>query len=348
MRGFIEKSFIMLFCLYNTYKINSTIDLVFYFLLSLIISLVLDLLSNKKQKIIVYFLFLIMCFSNSLFIFYLPLILYNMYLDFSIYTFFAIPIILIEFSPINLFIAIISIYLSIMTKKFNTILDENRITRDGLKEDAIYLGKYNEQLKIDREKNIHIAILTERNRIARELHDSIGHSISSSILQVEALKIVSTENNIVKNLNILQETLKNGMDDIRKSIHNLYNESLDLESEIQKLCSEIPTIDVELIFKLENELSYELKFDILSVIKEAITNCAKHSNATELKISLLSQPKFYSIIIKDNGSNFSETNPLSTKGIGLASMNEIARKYKGFLNYKFDEGFRIHLTLMKG
>jgi signal transduction histidine kinase len=123
----------------------------------------------------------------------------------------------------------ISLYLSIIRKKFNIFLIENKTVRDELKEDAIYLKKYNEQLKIDREKNIHIAVLTERNRIARELHDSIGHGISSSILQVEALKTIS-DKNMMEGLNLLQKTLDNGMSDIRNSIHNLYKESLDLEN----------------------------------------------------------------------------------------------------------------------
>lgn len=270
-----------------------------------------------------------------------------MYLDFNIYTFLAMPLILMDFSIINLIVAAISVYLSIMAKMFNKFIDENKAVRDELKEDAIYLKKYNEQLKIDREKNIHIAILTERNRIARELHDSIGHSISSSILQVEALKVSS--NNIMKEgLDLLQNTLNNGMNNIRNSIHNLYNESLDLENRIENLCREMPAIEVELIYKLEDNLSYDLKFDILSIIREAITNCVKHSNATELKISLLNQPKFYSIIIKDNGDKFNNADNLLTKGIGLLSMDEIANKYKGFLNYEFDNGFKIHLTLMKG
>lgn len=347
MRKFIEKSFIVLFCLYNTYKINPTRDLVFYFLISLIISLALDLFQPRKIKFFLYFVFLILYLYDPLFIYYLPLILYNMYLDFNIYSFFIIPIILRDFSVINLLVSCISVYLSVMTKKFNIFLNQNKMVRDELKEDAIYLKKYNEQLKIDREKNIHIAILTERNRIARELHDSIGHAISSSILQVEALKIVS-DNTIIEGLDLLQNTLNNGMNDIRKSIHNLYNESLDLRSRIESLCSEVPTIDVQLIYKLEDDLSYDLKFDILSIIREAITNCVKHSNATELKINLLSQPKFYSIIVKDNGSKFNKKDNLLTKGIGLLSMNEIATKYNGFLNYEFDNGFKIHLTLMKG
>lgn len=348
MRRFMEKSFIMVFCLYNAYNVNPSMDLVFYFLLSIVISLALDLFQNNKLKSAIYLIFIIICLVDSLFVYYLPLILYNMYLDFKTYAFFPIPIVFISFSAINLLISLLSIYLASKMDIYSILLNEYKVTRDRLKEDTLYLKKYNEQLKIDKEKNIHIAILTERNRIARELHDSIGHAISSSILQVEALKITSDDNRNIESLDILQGTLENGMDDIRKSIHNLYNESLELESQIEKLCNDTPNLDIEIDYKIEDKLSYDLKFDILSIVKEGITNCVKHSNASKLKISLLSQPKFHSIIIKDNGTKFDEKSSLLSKGIGLSSMGEIANKYNGFLNYEFDEGFKVHLTLMKG
>ena len=348
MRRFVEKLLIILFCLYNTYKINPDKNLAFYFLISFILSLLLDLLHTKKRRIFLYILFIVLCFLDNVFILHLPLILYNIYLDFGIYTILATPLILM-ISPItNLMISIISVYFSIMSKKHKLLLAENKTVRDKLTEDNIYLKKYNEQLKIDKEKNIQIAILTERNRIARELHDSIGHAISSSILQLEALKIISNENAIISGLNTLQNTLSNGMEDIRKNIHNLYSESLELKSQIEKLCREIPNIDTEIIYNLEDDLDYNLKFDILSIVKEAITNCIKHSNATKLKITLLSQPKFYSIVIKDNGSIFDENVFKSSKGIGLMSMEDIVKKHNGFLNYKFENGFQLHLTLMKG
>lgn len=347
MRKFIEKLFISLACLYNIYRVDSAIDFVLYFLVSIIISLAVDLISERKYRIVVYFVFMALCLYNDLFIFYLPVILYNMYIDLNTYTVLILPIIFTRFAINNLALSIISIYLAAMAKKYNMLLEENKIVRDELKEDTLTLEKYNRQLRIDREKNIHIAILTERNRIARRLHDSIGHAISSSILQVEALKIVSNDENFVEELTILQNTLSSGMDDIRRSIHNLYNESLDLEREVERLCSGMPSIEVRLLYRIDHNLSYDLKFDILSVVKEAMTNCVKHSNATRLKISLIEHPKFYSIVIEDNGSKVPH-DPMTTRGIGLSSMSEIAGKYNGFLNYKFDNGFKVHLTLMKG
>lgn len=347
VRRALEKSIIISLCLYNALRMNSTEDLVFILLICLIFSVLLDLLYDKKLKISIYVLFLIASLYNNLFILFVPLILYNSVVELKTYSLLYLFLLLIKISPLNILISMLSMYLSIKTYEHNNLLEESKITRDELREDTISLKRFNEQLRIDRDKNIQIAILTERNRIARELHDSIGHAISSSILQVEALKIIS-DNKIEDSLNLLQNTLQNGMNDIRRSIHNLYNESFDLRAKIQGLCDEIHSIDFKLNYRIDNEMDYDLKYDIFSVVREAVTNTVKHSNATEVKIDLLNQVKFYSIIIEDNGTLFDKDIDSLNKGIGLISMNEIANKYNGFLKYSYDNGFRIRLVLMKG
>lgn len=347
MRSIIEKFIVLIFCFYNSYIYNQGTDIVILFLFSIIFSIVLDLLSNKKHKYIVYIVFVFLSISNHDFLIYLPLILYNVYIDFKDFTIVFFPLLLINPNFLTIILAISSIYFSYSTDAFNRLLVANKKTRDSLVEDTLYLEKYNEQLKVDKAKNIHIAILTERNRIARELHDSIGHSLSSGILQVEALKVISNENS-KEALDTLQDTLTNGMEDIRKSIHNLYKESLDLESKIYELSKAFPELNLELNYKIYSKLDYELNFDILTIVSESITNSAKHSNANKIKVNLLEQNKFYSISIHDNGKNFDEKENIFAKGIGLSSMREIAHKYKGIFNYKFEKGFKIHITLMKG
>lgn len=249
-----------------------------------------------------------------------------------------------DFSPLILIGFLLSLYFAHTTNTLETVVLDYRFMRDSLKEDTLFLKKYNEQIILDREKNIHIAVLTERNRIAREIHDSIGHAISSSILQVKALKILgdkSLEDPLIQ----LQNTLNNGMEDIRSSLQGLRDESFDLENKIHTLIQEVPNIHVEFLYNIQEDLDYNLKFDILSIIKEAITNTVKHSDAQYLKINLISQPKFYSIIIEDNGTLAPD---FYNKGIGLDYIRETADKYEGLFNYKFENGFKIHITLMKG
>ncbi len=344
MRKLIEKSIIASFSLFITYKLSLDVDLVFYFLIAIVISMALDLLTNKKHKYIIYIGFIALVFYDNTFLSYLPLIFYNSYMDFKLYSIFFLSLIFIDFNIEILVLSVLSLYLSESTNRIESIIRESRGVRDNLREDALYLKKYNDQLVIDKEKNIHIAILTERNRIAREIHDSIGHTISSSILQVKALKI-NSEEELEEPLDLLQNTLSNGMDNIRKSLKGLRDESLDLKSRIEVLIDEVPNLNIGLLYNIDDELGYNLKFDILSLVKEAITNTVKHSNATSINISLFSQPSFYSIIIEDNGDSLPN---FENKGIGLDYMNETANKYNGLFNYKFEDGFKIHITLMKG
>ena len=344
MRRFIEKSIVAILSLYSTYKFIEGLDFVVFFLISIVISIALDLVNHKKYRNILYVLFVGLVFYNNTFLYYLPLIFYNLYLDFKYYSLFSLTLLLIDFSPIILIISFISLYFSHSTYTVENIVLEYRIMRDSLKEDTLFLKKYNEQLTLDREKNIHIAILTERNRIAREIHDSIGHAISSSILQVKAMKITGPKN-LEEPLDQLQNTLNNGMNDIRKSLHGLRDESLDLESRIENLIDEIPHMTVEFLYNIDEELDYNLKFDMLSIVKEAITNTVKHSDANYLKITMIGQPKFYSIIVEDNGMKEPD---YYHKGIGLDYIRETANKYDGLFNYKYSNGFKIHITLMKG
>ena len=347
MRLFLEKFLITLFCLYHSYSINQTRDIVFLFLSSIIFSLFLDLAYKKDYRLVIYLAYSLMCFWDKDYVLYMPLIIYHIYLDLKSYT--AIPLILLLplLSPFTLITGLLSLYLSASRDNYHKLLDASTFTHNSLIEDKFQLRNYNEQLEKDTAKSIHIGILTERNRISRELHDSIGHVISSSILQVEALKVLSEEKNLSP-LNMLQNTLDNGMGDIRNSIHNLYADSLDLRAKIHALGEEFPKLKVALTYQISSDLSYDLKFDILSVVKEIITNCTKHSNSNTLVLTLLEQPSFYALIAKDNGSDFTSHRECLNSGMGLFSMKEIADKYGGSFNYEFDSGFKIHMILMKG
>ena len=247
----------------------------------------------------------------------------------------------------TLFTSILSAYLSLKNREYQKLVLENKKTRDSLKEDTIQLKTYNRQLIVEKEKDIEIAILKERNRISKELHESVGHLVSSSILQVEALSLIADSignETLINGLNILQDRLSDGMKDIRYSIHNLHSQSLDLEKQIENIIEEYPNITIFFKYDIRDDLNYSLKFDILSIVKEAIINTNKHSNAKSMHIDIMEQPKFITISIKDNGTM---ANSNITTGIGLIKMQEIASKYKGFMNYKFDNGFVLHITLMK-
>lgn len=74
------------------------------------------------------------------------------------------------------------------------------------------------------EKNMEIAVLKERNRIAREIHDSVGHTLSAALLQLKALWMTAPEA-MRPRIEVLTEQMSKGMEDIRKSLHNLHSQS---------------------------------------------------------------------------------------------------------------------------
>lgn len=348
MRSLIEKFIITLLASYSLYLYNPSQNPIVYVLVSLALSLLLDLFKNTKYKSLIYLAFIVLIFYNKYFLFLAPLIFYNLS-----YKYKSLSIILTMFflqttGVFTSFISLLAIYLSSRRDEYKRMVRENKMVRDNLKEDTISLKAYNQQLIRERDKDVEIAILKERNRISKELHDSVGHLVSSSILQVEALTLVTGSSNeeISKGLDLLQERLRSGMKEIRQSIHNIHSRSLDLKKQIINTIEEYPNLNIKLNYNIREKLEYELKFDILSIVRETIINTSKHSSGDSMVINILEQPKFFSLNIKDNGKNL--TNNIEKTGIGLMAIEELAYKYKGFVNYNLDKGFNIHITLMKG
>ncbi len=205
----------------------------------------------------------------------------------------------------------------------------------------------NAELEIlnSKNKDIEIAILSERNRISREIHDSVGHTISGAIIQVEAMR--NKEDKLLdKQIDALQKNLKSGMADIRSCLHALHDESIDLELAIKEILNN-SKINFDLNYKINSEFTYQVKYNIISIIKEAIANSLKHSNASKIKISLIEMPKHLNINIEDNGKNISKNNRELCAGLGFISFNEFAKNHNGRFKYNFENGLKLMFLLDK-
>ncbi len=202
------------------------------------------------------------------------------------------------------------------------------------------------KLAEERSKDVEIAILSERNRISKELHDSIGHTISGAIIQTEAIKLLSNEN-LKPQIDKLQENLKSGMGDIRATLHKIHDDSLDLKLKINEVAKNNTKLKYLINYKISSQLSYEAKSGIISLVKEAISNTLRHSDASSIKIELIEMPKHISIMIVDNGSVDVKSKQNFKKGIGLISFDEFAKKYDGRFKIDFDNGTKLMFLLNK-
>lgn len=202
---------------------------------------------------------------------------------------------------------------------------------------------------------IYAATLKERNRIAREIHDNVGHLLSRSILITGAAKAINASDALSPVLNDLDHSLNQAMTSIRTSVHDLHDESLNLKEAAESLTSDFTFCPVTLNYDMGFEVPREIKYCFISIVKEALSNVARHSNATLVQITMREHPALYQLCIEDNGTleeglSFSENNRealFSSRGIGLSNMNDRLKILNGNLQITIQKGFRLFITIPK-
>lgn len=334
--------------------------------ISLIIVITLSCLctyfENRKIYITAMILFTILSIFFPFLIFFLPLIIYDIFYtkDWKYGVITLVPIIINHtfFNSYILFLIailmVLSYFLKHKTSKNKRLLQEYYTYRDSAKEMEILLEEKNYKLLENQDNEIHMATLNERNRISKEIHDNIGHLISRSLIQIGALFTISKEEKIRKELELLQGSLSEGMDSIRSSIHNLHDESIDLYAAIDSLVKEFSFCSISLDYNIQTTPPLNLKYFFITTIKEALANIMKHSNATNVSIVLTEHPIMYQLIIYDNGvlsksesSKIDEFNRNISKneGMGLRSIVERVQGFDGIIKISGDQGFKIFITI---
>ena len=221
--------------------------------------------------------------------------------------------------------------------------------RDASMEHDMLMEQMNHQLIEKQNAQIYNATLKERNRIAREIHDNVGHMITRSILQVGAIGVINTDEKLKAPIADLKSTLDTAMDSMRKSVHDLYDESVDLHQALAKLKPTDSAFAFSLEYDCEDDVSRDVKYAFIAIAKEAVNNAVKHSNGDEIRIIVREHPAFYQLEIMDNGTSVDERS-LSGEtgdGIGIKNIKERVAVIGGTMRIKADDGFRIFVTLMK-
>lgn len=193
------------------------------------------------------------------------------------------------------------------------------------------------------------AVLEERNRIAREIHDSVGHALTAQTIQLESALLFchSDANKTQKYIEVSRELAIDALNEIRKSISTLRAELLQGKSlaETINLLIEnfykITNIKANLSMNIRQSLETDVNIAIYRIVQEALTNISKHSNATTVDIILEQEIESIQLRIEDNGQGFNiEQN---TTGFGLQGMNERVRALGGrfMINSTLGTGCKI-------
>ena len=215
-------------------------------------------------------------------------------------------------------------------------------------ETELILKEKNRHLLESQNDQIYIATLKERNRIAREIHDNVGHMLSRSILQVGALLAICKDDTLKPHLNTLKETLDTAMTSIRNSVHDLHDESIDLQHSLCNLTENFAFCPVHLDCEISKHLPKEIKYCFLTIVKEALNNTMKHSNASKITIKVKEHPAFYQLLVEDNGTIGADKKPLAdSSGMGLLNMKERVHSLNGIIHIRTEDGFRIFVSVPK-
>lgn len=216
--------------------------------------------------------------------------------------------------------------------------------RDETKELELRLKEQNRKLLEKQDYEVRIATLNERNRIARDIHDNVGHLLSRSILQLGAMLAVERGTERKEALLGIEETLTQAMNTIRSSVHAMYSESVDLRARAEEMARRFTACPLTLDYGIRNDPNSELKYAFLSMMREALTNIEKHSNASRACVSFREHPALYQMIVSDNGTVRKSG---EGGGIGLKNIEDRVVSFGGNINITTDKGFRIFISVPK-
>jgi len=296
--------------------------------------------------------YVILCLFSPQFIIFLPLIVYDCtgFDSWILRLCWIVPLLFsINILDLHTLIAIVlfcgvAFVLQYRTASLLQMREAYFVMADDSKERAIHLEQKNNELMEKQDYDIRLATLAERNRIAREIHDNVGHLLTRSILQLGAMNITHGNDNLLTDeLHLVKDTLSDAMDNIRASVHDLHEESIDLRLQLGAMIDGFNFCNIKLHFDA-GELPSQMQYCFIAIVREALNNIARHSNATEVVISVTEHPAFCQLIIEDNGE--SKTNR-SSGGIGLINMADRVDSLGGIFRTDQSKGFKIFISIPK-
>ena len=120
----------------------------------------------------------------------------------------------------------------------------------------------------------------------------------------------------------------------------------DIKDAAKRLLEECKDYETSLDCDISMDADKEIKYAFLTILKEALTNVQKHSNATRVKVVLNELEEYYQMMVEDNGTGrVNVYNPAG--GIGLRNMEERVRALGGIITFSGEQGFRIFISVPK-
>lgn len=277
-------------------------------------------------------------FSNTLF----PLVNADAY--FEVYTsttrgLLQVGINFLDIINLLFFILFLMIYIA------NEVQENERMTQE-----LIMVHQVNHELENYAAVSEKIAEDKERKRLAREIHDTLGHALTGIAAGVDACIAMIDINPEAtkKQLMVISKVVRQGIVDVRNSLNKLRPGALEqhgfkgaIENMIEEFTS-VSDLTISLDYRLDKVDFENTKEDILfRVIQESVTNAVRHGDATHIDISLYIEDNSLYLKIQDNGQGCEEIH----YGFGLKQMKERLGMINGKVAYDGHHGFLTIVTI---
>ncbi len=212
------------------------------------------------------------------------------------------------------------------------------------------LQQANRRMEDYSRESIKNAETKERNRLAREIHDTLGHTLTGIITGLDAcITLIDMAPEAVKEqLKVIADVARNGMTDVRRSVKALRPDALEkmeLEKALVQMMEEMKRAsNVEIEYCCTASLTHFNKDEeeiIYRIVQESITNAIRHGKASRILIAISMEYNIINIWVKDNGIGCAHIE----KGFGLHHMEERLGMLHGSLNCFVDNGFVLEASI---
>ncbi len=235
------------------------------------------------------------------------------------------------------------ILLSYISRLYSTKVEAQQLY-DKLKVSDEKLIEANKELEVYLQSIEELTLLKERNRISREIHDNVGHTLSTAIIQLSAMEaIAEKENSDMKDMvGNLRRFINESFQDVKIAVRELKPDEYDNYQGIlrlQEVCKNFERmsgVQVKVIIsKGDWNLSTKQVNHLYRMTQEILSNSLKHGKATMVKVIMNFTDDEFVISFSDNGVG---TDNIVESGLGLKSIRERAEEIDGIVDMKSSKG----------
>jgi signal transduction histidine kinase len=200
------------------------------------------------------------------------------------------------------------------------------------------------------------AILNERNRVAREIHDTLAQGLTATSVQLRLAKKKANDDPAARDHHIdaAQQLVRDSLTEARNTIWNMRSQVLeagDLSAALESILKQMADgTEIKTRFEVkgrQRRFAPVIENNFLRIGQEAITNAARHAQARSIEVALDFGDRQLQLAVRDDGAGFDPASPPpSSGGFGLVGMKERAAELKGELHIRSKPGKGTEITLI--